>query len=45
MRTIDLNEVVLVYGDSDVVDGVTTINVIVNTIRFLGGWGCTMVCL
>jgi single-stranded-DNA-specific exonuclease len=35
-RAIELNEVILVYGDRDV-DGVTAVNVIVNTINFLGG--------
>jgi single-stranded-DNA-specific exonuclease len=35
-KAIDSNEVILVYGDRDV-DGVTAVNVIVNTIKFLGG--------
>ncbi|MCL2485722.1 MAG: single-stranded-DNA-specific exonuclease RecJ [Endomicrobia bacterium] len=35
-KAIDLREEILVYGDRDV-DGVTAVNVIVNTIRLLGG--------
>ncbi|MDR0401804.1 MAG: single-stranded-DNA-specific exonuclease RecJ [Endomicrobium sp.] len=35
-KAIDLNKAILVYGDKDV-DGITAVNVIVNTIRFLGG--------
>ncbi|MDR0401832.1 MAG: DHH family phosphoesterase [Endomicrobium sp.] len=35
-KAIDLNKTILVYGDKDV-DGITAVNVIVNTIRFLGG--------
>ncbi|MDR3253771.1 MAG: DHH family phosphoesterase, partial [Endomicrobium sp.] len=35
-RAIDLDETILVYGDRDV-DGVTAVNIIVNTIRLLGG--------
>jgi single-stranded-DNA-specific exonuclease len=35
-KTIDLREKILVYGDRDV-DGVTAVNIIVNTIRLLGG--------
>lgn len=37
-KAIDLDEAILVYGDRDV-DGVTAVNIIVNTIRFLG---CTV---
>jgi single-stranded-DNA-specific exonuclease len=35
-KALDLNETILVYGDKDV-DGVTAINIIVSTIRELGG--------
>ncbi|MDR1784636.1 MAG: single-stranded-DNA-specific exonuclease RecJ [Endomicrobium sp.] len=35
-KVIDLDETILVYGDRDV-DGVTAVNIIVNTIKFLGG--------